>query len=187
MADIPKITEDDDPNRCQAVTTQGQCRNVATKAEDGSYGKFCLAHGGNRFLQSKEKEAVRNYQLTKFKAKLQRHSSSDNIKSLRDEIGILRMCMEERLNKCQDEADLLLQSGPISDLVMKIDKVVTSCHKLDGSMGQLLDRSAILQFASEVIDIIGSEDIQTDILERIGNKIMSAVGHIGGEEEDASI
>jgi len=186
MADIEKCKEPDDPNRCQAVHARGQCENRAVKSESGEYGQFCMAHGGNRFLEKKQAESLRNYRLDKFKNHLERHASSPALKSLRDEIAILRIIMEERLNRCSDANDLILQSGPISDLVSKIEKVVSSCHKLEGSMGQLLDKSAILQFASEIIDIVGQEVTNDDEIEKVGNRIIAAVGRIG-ESSDESI
>ena len=181
MADIEKCKRPDDPNRCQAVMARGQCENKAVRTDDGEYGEYCLAHGGNRFLAKKKQDAIRNYQLDRFKARLSRHATSPAVKSLRDEIAILRMMMEERLNRCQDDMDLVLQSGPISDLVMKIDKVVQSCHKLEGAMGQLLDKQAILQFASEVIDIISESVTDETLMEQIGNKIMAIVGRVDDE------
>ena len=184
MADIVKAIDEADPNRCQGIAgNQGQCYNMAVKTEDGVYGNFCLAHGGNKFLESQKKCAIRNYQLDKFKGRLNRHAGSSGLKSLRDEIAILRMIMEERLNACRDATDLILNSGAISDLVLKIDKLVSSCHKLEGSMGQLLDKSAILQFAAEIIEIVGDEVQNEEVIEAIGNRIMKAVGHIGDESE----
>jgi len=167
MAEIEKIEYEAQEGRCQAVNSKGQCLNMAYKDS-----KFCLAHGGNKSAQAQEAKNIRNYQLAKWNDRLERFGNSDGIKSLRDEIGILRMMMEERLNLCNDAQDLVLQSGPISDLVMKIDKVVTSCHKLEGAMGQLLDKAALVQFAGEVISIIGDvlqgqEDKTDEIAERI--------------------
>ena len=189
MADIQRC-EEDNPHRCQAVIpSKGQCLNLAAATEGGKFGEYCLAHGGNRFVNQEAKISIRNYQLDRFKARLERHATSPHITNLRDEIGILRMVLEERLNRCNDDMDLLLHSGPISDLVSKIDKVVTSCHKLEGSMGNLLDKQAILQFASEVIEVVDSEIKQTDVnenwqellTERIGNRIMDTIGRLGNE------
>jgi hypothetical protein len=148
------------------------------KAVEG--GKNCLAHGGNRQLDAQEAGSLRNYRLTKFRSKVARMGDSPEIKSLRDEIGILRVIMEETINKCEDETDLLLESARITDLVFKIDKVVTSCHKLEGSMGQLLDKQAILQFASEVIDVIGDVlEGQDENMEEISSRILEIVGRQG--------
>ena len=180
---IEKVKDPADPQRCQAMAgSQGQCMNKAAKADDGSYSDFCLAHGGNQHIKKQNQDAIRNYQLNKFKSQLNRHAGSSSLKSLRDEIAILRMIMEERLNLCRDESDLVLNSGAISDLVLKIDKLVTSCHKLEGSMGQLLDKSSMLQFASEIIDIVGNSVTNIDEVEEVGNKIMGVVGRIGEDK-----
>jgi hypothetical protein len=80
--------------------------------------------------------------------------------------------------------DLILQSSKIADLAMKLEKLVSSCHKLEGSMGKLMDKSAILQFAAEIVEIIGKE-LQGDEekISAIGEQIFHAVGRIGDQNE----
>jgi len=168
---IIKITEDSDPDRCQAVTSNGQCRNK--KYDENT--NYCLAHGGNRGEDTAKKISKKNYYRSRWQARLEQYTDNDNIKSLREEIGILRLILEETLNKCNDESELIIQSNKISDLVMKVDKVVTSCHKLEGSMGHLLDKQAILQFASEIITVISEEIEDKEILNRIADKIVKRV------------
>ncbi len=174
---IEKVAEDD-PRRCQCTQTQyGQCMNKQVEGSD-----YCIAHGGNHAINKRNKEAMHNYQLTKWQAKLDQHRDSPNIKSLRDEVAILRMTLEERLNHCSTELDLILQSGPISDLVMKIDKLVNSCHKLEGSLGQLLDKQAILQFAGEVIDVITRNLDDPIKIDLISSGILEIVGRVGKDD-----
>jgi len=170
--------EDDDPSRCQAVIgTIGQCK---IKAVEGS--KYCPNHGGNEKDNIKAAE-ISNYQLAKYQARLERMKANPSIKSLRDEVVILRMMLETRLNACETDTDLLLHSGPISELVVKIEKLVSSCHKLEGSMGRLLDKSAILQFASEVITIISKHIKEENTLELIADEILQSVSR-SGESND---
>lgn len=181
MADIERISDEADPDRCQAVRkTQGQCIN---KAAPGS--EYCLAHGGNRGQMKQDAISLRNYRLTKVFARAQSLGENKNVKSLRDEIGVLRMMLEVKLNQCKDQYELILQSAPIENLIVKIDKLVNSCHKLEGSMGELLDKSAILQFASSVITIIGSElgDLENseELINRIADKILDTLK----DEDDA--
>ena len=139
-----------------------------------------MAHGGNNALRQSKQDSMRNYNLTKWRAQVSQKTDNEGIKSLRDEIGILRVVLEERLNRCADATDLILQSGPISDMVMKIERVVTSCHKLEGSMGSLLDKQAILQFATLVIGIISEEVADDASIERISDRLLAAVGEMGG-------
>ena len=173
---IIKVAEDD-PRRCQCTTTQyGQCMNKAVTDSN-----FCICHGGVHAIKKRNNAAMRNYVLTKFQARIERHKEAPDIKSLRDEVAILRMLMEERLNHCADDLDLILQSGPISDLVMKIDKLVNSCHKLEGSLGQLLDKQAVLQFASQVIDVITRNLDDPIKIDLISTGILEIVGRIGND------
>ena len=173
--DIHRIKEDNDADRCQAVIkSQGQCRNVQHPESE-----YCLAHGGNMAGQALEKERISSYRLSKWQARLERQSQHPGVKNLRDEIGILRMIMEETLNRCENDFDLITQSQKISDLAMKITAVVEKCHRLEGSMGQLLDKTTILRLAGQFIDIITSEDLPEATLDRIASKIMETVGREG--------
>ena len=165
-----------DPYRCQGTNSRGQCLYRGVKLESGEYGKFCMLHGGNRAIMNEKAAALKNYRLTKWQAKLDRFSESSVIKSLREEIGILRVLLEERLERTTDVQDLLLQSGPISDLVMKIEKVVTSCHKLEDRMGQHLDKAAILQLASRFVRVISEElEDQPDKIDSISQQLLTII------------
>lgn len=176
------------PGRCQAVNSQGQCPNLGIRLDDSDgdidvfRGPYCMAHGGNHAQEAHNKKKVRNYRLTiaKFRAQLDDKLDSDGLKDLREEISILRICLETRLNTCNDAMDLILQSGAISDMVMKINTVVQSCHKLEGSMGQLLDKQAILQFAQVVIGIVSKtlED-EPEKINTIADAILATIGQIG--------
>lgn len=163
---------DDDPTRCQCVIkTRGQCKN---KAVEGS--QFCMSHGGNSAVAAQQKENIRQYKLAKWSTRMNEFADQPGIKSLRDEIAILRLMLEERLNMCQDSHELLLQSHAISDIVVKIEKLVSSCHRLEGSMGQLLDKQAILHFATNVVDIISNNIEDEQLLNSIADEIIGLVG-----------
>lgn len=181
--EIKRVEYEGAPNRCQAVGPQGQCMNEAVPG-----GTNCPVHGGAAQVDSKQRTSLRNYRLDKWSAKMRSDLAAkcdgDHVKSLRDEIAILRICLEERLNVANTPLDLLLHSQAIADTVMKVERLVTSCHKLEGSMGQMLDKSAILQFASEVIDIVGGVIKDEDDLNKVANQILQAVGRLGTVDEE---
>lgn len=168
---VDKCASSDDPNRCQAAGKIGQCSNLRI---EGS--KYCMMHGGAIVAGREKKEAVRNYQLGKWQARVEKHADSEIVKSLREEIGILRIMLETRFEQCEDAQDLLLQSGPISELVLKVEKLVTSCDKLEGRMGNLLDKQAILNFASQIIDVIANNIDDEAIINKIADEIITIVG-----------
>ena len=165
----------DDPERCQYAN----CTNKGLVDSDDPTIKYpnCLVHGGNKQEESRQKNSVRNYKLEKWKFAndFERHCTSPRIKDLRDEIGLLRMLMEERLKMCTDAHQLMMWSGPIMELASRIEKIVSTCNKLEKSMGQHLDKTTILSFASGIINIISENIAEPQIVEKIANEILELV------------
>lgn len=153
--------------RCEATVANGQC--PFKKHEDTNY---CVMHGSNSHKQVVQAEAVRNYRLRRWQQRIGELADSEGIKSLREEVGILRMILEETLNQCQDSMDLLLYSTRMSDLVMKIEKLVVSCDKLENRMGLLLSKDSILQLAATYVQIINNHITDPDIIENISEEII---------------
>lgn len=163
--------DQDDPRRCQGVKPfHGQCTN---KAMDGS--NFCPAHGGNKGHEAAKRTELRNYRLARANSRLVELGDSDNIINLRDEVAILRLLIEGKLDMAKDAHELLLMSGPLSDLIMKVEKLVTSCNRLESKLGGLLDKSKILQFAQTIIQIISQHVDDESTLDAIADEILTTL------------
>jgi hypothetical protein len=164
-----KIVPEDSPYRCQHVTRHmGQCRCVIIKGS-----RFCKQHGGNKHHKHDKIKSMQNYQLTQFKARTQSLSESNNIASLKDEVAILRMLVEERINRCKSPNDLILMSGPLSDLIVKVQKVTESMNKLEDKLGKHLNKDKVLQFAQLVIEIIAKYIENEETMDAIGEDILA--------------
>lgn len=165
-----RVSDPADPGRCQGITNLGQCMMRATQ------GDRCDIHAGH--LQHAPKSEIRNYRLTKWQARINEFADNDKVKSLREEIGVLRILLEEIFNKCNDSTDLLLNTGRLSNLVIQIEKLVVSCHKLESSTGLLLDKTQILQLADVISEIIaryvGNQEEMNLICEEITLSIVAA-------------
>jgi len=161
---IEKVDRADSPDRCQAVNKWGQCLNKATVE-----GGYCPAHGGNKALNNIKKEKQRLYNLTKYRARLDElDGDNQNVKNLREEIGVLRIVMESVINQCDGPTDVLIHAPKISDLATKIGKLVTQCHGIDKSLGQYMDKNDIVQIAQEFVQVIsGIVTDPTDLSEII--------------------
>ncbi|MEE9548683.1 MAG: hypothetical protein V3V68_04945 [Nitrosomonadaceae bacterium] len=166
-------TQEGDPNCCQATTPKGQC---FLKAVPG--GKYCLVHGGGAELKTQERRDLKNYRLAKFRVRAAELGNSDHLTSLTDEVGILRMLIEEMINNCGDQSELLLRAGPLADLIMKSEKLVSSCHRLDSRLGNLLSKDQIMQFAQLVVEIISKEIDDEQVLDTISANILKIYGEI---------
>lgn len=173
---IIKVSDPSDPRRCQAVGTHGQCMNQSMPDLNN-----CIYHGGARGTQGLERKRVRNYRVAKLRGELDRHTDSEHLKSLHEEIGITRMTLEAVLNLCERPVDLVIHVNQISSMIAQTEKLVTSCHKLEHAMGGLLDKRAVLQFADRVIGIITDHIDDKTILESISSEIIQT---ISVEEDD---
>lgn len=162
------------PNeRCIATVKTGQCPYCKIDHTD-----YCPMHGSNKGSIAQNEETKRNYQLRRWKNRVNDFADNDQIKSLREEVGILRMVMEEILNKCEDSTDLLMASHRISDTAMKIEKLVVSCDKLENRMGQLLSKRAVVQLAGEYVQIINNYVTDPDTIEHISEEMIDATKRI---------
>lgn len=94
--------------------------------------------------------------------------TTERVISIRGEIGVLRMILEERLNASITEYDLVINSPQILDNIQDIEKLVLACHRLEASQGILLNTTQAQAFASELITIIGNHVPAAD-LEAIAN------------------
>ena len=196
--EIKRIDSDDDPERCQVtIATSGQCRN---KAVPGS--TYCAVHGGNKAAEAQAKQKVRGYLVGKWRQKLDHHADNDNIKDLREDIGVMRMLVENILNLCSTENDLLMYSSKIADLVTRIEKLVSSCQRLEVQLGGMLDKNSALRLGQEIAlmltvlimdvkaSILVSFDVDEALLDRIiedkfvdviGPKLTEAIGRAKDE------
>jgi DNA repair exonuclease SbcCD ATPase subunit len=163
--------EPDDPERCQSVSPRsGQC---PYKSAHGS--KYCQRHGANKHVEAERKKSLKLYRLQIWQQRLEEFAESEQATTLRNEIAILRITLEEILNKCQDNNALLLYSQKISDLALKIEKLITSSHRIEKSLGQLLDKSTALNFAGQVVDIISQHVEDPAVVDAISNSMIDAL------------
>jgi len=156
--------------KCQGHSKQlGQCPFVKVAGSN-----YCPRHGGELSEIASKREAVRNYHLTKWQARVQQLADNESIKSLREEVGILRMILENMLEQCHDAQELLMFSSRAADLVIKIEKLVTSCDRMEGKMGQLLGKDSILRLASQYVEIIHEHIDDENVIDIISTKMIQA-------------
>jgi hypothetical protein len=172
--------------RCDFNLNDGQrCGNKAAPGVSR-----CPLHGANKQQAAQENRSKRQYRLAKFQQRVNEFADHDRLKYLNEEIGILRLLLEERLNACEDSHSMILQSGPITDLVVKIEKLVASCHKLESQLGGLLSKAQIKNIAANcmqaVADAVGvfaeeqqlSDEQVGNLLEKVAQGILEHTGEL---------
>jgi len=166
------------PDRCQALTQYGQCTATAVEGKT-----LCPYHLRDR--NAEDKLALRGYILanTEWSQSAVRHSQAEELKSLREEISLCRAMIERYWNTVETNTDFLAQSGKINALFLTLDKLITSCHRLEVNLGNLLSKAALLELAREIVDILMCEleniDNYEEIVDRISDRIVTAITQQG--------
>jgi len=161
--------------RCSHVNRHtGQCKREALPGKTQ-----CPIHANNP-----EKHEKRMYLLldSKYRERHAQLSEHEEIRSIREEVGIARMLLEERLNAINCEADLIASCAGINTLLLTIEKLTQSCLKLDQSVGNLLSKPVLLKVASDIVQIVLEEVSEIPdhdvIVEQISERILQTISEI---------
>lgn len=148
--ELERVNAEDDPRRCHGATRTGQCWNVAVAGTDR-----CQACSSTDLVEVDR----RSYLLTdpRFQTRMAELGAADEVKSLRDEVAIARMLIEERLNKIKGDQDLFTATGAINSLLLTVEKLVSRSHILEQNLGQLYHRSTVVQLMQAVVEVIDDE------------------------------
>ena len=175
--------DENDPNRCVASDRNGQCEYKAVEKDDGKgYFKYCPRHN-HQAAKIYENEKIRNYRLDQHRSRVNEFADNEQVKSLREEIGICRLLLETTFNRFKTDTELVMGSNKIQSLVSDIDKLVNSCHKLEISTGQLLDQEVLKEISNAIIKIV-AEETSPEVSGKIGGRIMETIVGIIDDTED---
>ena len=163
-------------NHCmeRAQTEEERCQYKTCQHKSHGLSPYCTHHGGVKDDTSRQKKSANAYRLNIFQARVNEFATDPGIKNLRGEIGILRLLIETKLNNCNDDYDLMLQSAGIATLVTQANALVASCHRIETLTGALLDKQSLAEFATQVVDIIMSE-VDPEQADVIADKIIAAL------------
>lgn len=165
-----RVTEEFDPNRCQGSTTRGPCPYKATVDN-----RFCPMHSAGPTAHLARKEAQRNFRLNTWQARVNEFADSTEVKSLREEVGIMRLLLENTMNRYKTPDDLYAGTGKIADIIGRLEKLVGTCHRLELANEMLLDRHTVLKIASTIVEIVGEYISDEKVLDLIGEKIVTSI------------
>lgn len=147
--EMVKVAEDA-LDRCQAAGGINQCRN---RVVEGT--KYCAAHSGASIARKNELKDIKRFQKSFLyeQMKLEGNDGAD-LKSLKGEILLLRVLQQTIVNSCKNGVDVMMQSAALADLCVKSEKLITSCHRLDKDLLNLIDKDQLLAFAGEIVEIM---------------------------------
>lgn len=113
------------------------------------------------------------------KERMDRHSTSKLIESVREEVVLVRSLIEERRNFAQSQAEKIKVFPEIIDATSKLERLVTSLARLERQTSQVLEKPAIQKLGKRIVEILtGNLDNLPDrdsVIDRIAKEIASAV------------
>ena len=167
------VTDAADPRRCKHSLPHEQCWNEAESGCDN-----CLVHGGRSKAEAQD---TRLYHLAEVdnRTRLAELSSHERIKSLREEIGLVRILIEKRMNMIRNETDLVSACGPINSMLLTLEKLIKSCHTLEQSLGELLSKNSVVRLGQSICEIV-IEELQgieghEEIIDRIVGRLFPTI------------
>lgn len=139
----------DDPNRCTGITHSGQCTSGSLPGTTK-----CAAHGG---AVASKKHQQRQYLIEEARIadRVSNLSSHESIYSLREEIALLRMCVERLIS--QPNVDLMLQAPALVSLFSTLEKLVKTSAQVECKLGNMLSKDTVMQIGSAMIEVINEE------------------------------
>lgn len=183
-ADLPKKADEGD-QQCEFVRPKfGQCEYIAVEG-----GNKCMLHGGAIIRKSIVKQNLYERLAREYRDRMNEFKNHDAHFSLQEEIGILRLSVEAIMNSCKDNPSLFLRNvGQISELTVKIQKLVDSSMRAEKYIGTLMSREQVGRMLQDVINVIAEEVTDQDTLERIARQFEFIVNkeYVDDSEQRAS-
>lgn len=162
------------PDRCQSNRgSQGQCWNMKQGVS-----QYCPAHGGNRANDTAAKKDLELYRINSYLQRTKEIETNPSLMSLNREVALMKAIIDEKMNLIRDQNSFLQYHGGLTDLIMKAEKLVTSCHRLNERLGNMLSTQQALQFAAEILEIIADEVKDSDVVEKCQERIIGSLDRI---------
>jgi len=125
-------------------------------------------------IKRAEVKSLNIYRIKKFERRLVEMKEATGARSLDEELALLRMVLEEVLNKCDSGVDLLLYSERIMDLISQVRATVQVAEKLATRTGMLVGRAEALQIAGTTVEIIARHIENDTLLAKIAEDLQMA-------------
>jgi hypothetical protein len=151
------VTDLADPRRCKAGTATGQCLAVAADGSD-----YCVAHHG---VDRGQGRRMRKYLLATAEDQglLAKYADDDELKSLREEIGLTRVMIQNTMAGALSEVEKINAYAKVNGYLLTLEKLMKTCHTLDQSMGNLIGKPALRRLGRELAQVV------VDRLEGVAN------------------
>ncbi len=138
----------DSPNRCvrNDRITGEQCEYAAVPGQE-----YCSKHM-NCIQHIQKKQSIARYKLAIYQDQIDDQLSRSDIKSLSDELLLVRLCTQSILDLCNIDIEFQRFSPQLTMLLNLTVDIATTVHKIQVATANLLDKGLLLDLAETIID-----------------------------------
>lgn len=173
---MPKYRFERATNPAEQCAYSGPNGECPFKRIEGT--KYCGRHGAGFQLTQQAKEDTRLYLVARWQEQIGQKVEHPKSKTLGEEVGIIRMLIQQRLEACKDESDLLMSSHSITQMLTTAEKLVASHHKIEKERALLLDPDRAFKLANDIVGVITTYIDDLDILKLITDDVTQLFGNL---------
>lgn len=175
----------DDPQRCQSVTRDGQCHYLSVEGSEHCDYHCGQKRGGNQ-LDQRKKDRYR-IDRSDFRESYQQFNDDRGYLGLKDEISLLSVILQERINSIKNEADNMMAIGHINILTQRLESMKINLIKIQASLGLVLGKDELRILARNMAQILDEEldglSDKAERMDRIVERLFSAIEGAGKKED----
>ena len=161
-----KCTDENDPNRCISSTARGHCQFLAVPGT-----KHCSIHGGIKCQAVNAANDLYRFKHDLYARRIAEMKDHPDARKLGTELGMLRMLLEEVINKVEEPQDLIIQYGPqIREFVGDIRATLIANVKLEEKIGTLLTINDVARLAQALMSVIVEHVTDPDTIAHIADE-----------------
>lgn len=137
-----------------------------------------VALGQETAIYDHEKTKIHSlskYRLKQHGPRVAEFACDDDLKSVRREICIARIQLEDIWNQCTDINKLLLKIDLIQQNVGTIQKLVETAQRMEERTNTLIDKKIVVVIADSMVNIISAYVKDSDALNEIAEKICISI------------
>jgi len=137
---------------------------------------FCVIHSVQD-ADGSNKQDLYNFKITEVSRRIAKYRNHPDSRNLTVELGLLRLILEETINKCEDAYDLVVNNAQLTSLIERIRVVQQANIGIEQKLNDLLTIEQVTGIAQQLFNAIVVHVKDLDLLEVIAAEFESILEH----------
>ncbi len=118
------------------------------------------------------RRGIYNFKKGEILRRMQVFKNNPESRSLASEIALLRILLEDTINKCgDDQYDLIMSEGPIVRIINSIRETLTANQKIEERVGELLSIEQVIEIIKMIYNMVGDYIKNPNQMQELADRI----------------